>query len=78
MALADRLDQQPRRTTGKPCSVGALEETLEGKESDALHSMMYELGWSQAAIFEALTEEGHVVGEQTINRHRSRGCRCFK
>ena len=78
MALADRLDQQPRRAPGSPCSVGELEASLAGKEADALHAMLFELGWSQERIFEALKAEGHVVGKQTINRHRSRACRCFQ
>jgi hypothetical protein len=78
MALADRLDQKPRRTPGTPCSVGELEESLAGDEAAAFHSMLYELGWSQERIFEALKAEGHVVGKQTINRHRSRACRCFQ
>lgn len=78
MALADRLDQSPRRTSGMPCSVGILEEGLVGKESDALHAMLFQLGWSQERIYEALRDEGHIVGKQTINRHRSRSCRCFQ
>jgi len=78
MALADMLEQSPRRRTGPPCSVGALEEQLAGPEADALHAMMYELGWSQERIFQALKAEGHVVGKQTINRHRSRACGCFQ
>lgn len=78
MALSDKLDQAPARMTGKPCSVGALLDSLPEDERAALHSMLYELGWSQARIVEALEAEGHVVGGQTPNRHRSRSCRCFR
>lgn len=77
MALADRLDQPRRRASGSPCSVGELEAALEGREATAFSSMMYELGWSQEKIYAALKAEGHIVGKQTINRHRSRSCRCF-
>jgi len=77
MTLADRLDQQPRRASGNPCSVGELETALVGPEADAFRAMMYELGWSQERIYEALKAEKHIVGKQTINRHRSRSCRCF-
>ncbi len=39
---------------------------------------MNELGWSAARIFEALSNEGHIVGRQTIGRHRSKACSCFR
>ena len=78
MALADRLDTTPQRISGLPCSVGALIERLQGEERVALNAMLYELGWSQRRIYEALSAEGHDVGLQTVNRHRSRSCRCFK
>lgn len=78
MALADKLDQKPRRATGRPCSIGELEAILTGAEADAFRAMMYELGWSQERIFAALKAEGHIVGKQTINRHRSRSCGCFQ
>jgi hypothetical protein len=77
MALADKLDQAPRRSAGIPCSVGALEDKLDGKEADALYAMLHTLGWSATRVYETLAAEGYEVGRQTINRHRSRGCRCF-
>jgi hypothetical protein len=77
MALSDKLAQTPRRTTGLPCSVGALLDKLPPDEADALEQMMGPLGWSAARIYEALAVEGHEVGRQTIGRHRSRSCRCF-
>lgn len=78
MALADRLDEAPRRGAGLPCSIGALEERLEGKEADALYAMLHTLGWSASRVYETLSAEGYEVGRQTINRHRSRSCRCFQ
>lgn len=78
MALADRLDTTPQRANGKPCSVGALEERLTGAEADALYAMMHTLGWSARRVHDALAAEGYECGFQTINRHRSRSCRCFK
>lgn len=77
MALKDRLDEAPRKPTGKACSVGALLSTLPTDEAAALDRMMYELGWSQSRIHDALRSEGHEVGRQTINRHRSTACSCF-
>lgn len=78
MALADRLDNTPGRIHGLPCSVGALEQRLQGEEADALQAMLHALGWSARRIHDALAAEGYDVGYQTINRHRSRACRCFK
>lgn len=78
MALSDKLTETPRRETGFACSVGALLDRLPQDEADALTQMMGPLGWSAARIYDALAAEGHEVGRQTINRHRSRSCRCFK
>lgn len=79
MGLADRLTDTPAAIHGKPCSVGALVAKLEGTEDGkTLHSWLYELGVSQNRIYKALEADGHIVGEQSINRHRSRSCRCFK
>ena len=79
MALADRVDKAPLvGIHGKPCSVGELIQKLDGAELDALNKMLYELGWSASRIWAEVTAEGHVIGQQTINRHRSRACRCFQ
>ena len=78
MALKDQLDQTPTRMSGKPCSVGVLLNRLDGDELDALEAMLYRLGWSQRRIYDDCIAEGYIIGEQSINRHRSQGCRCFK
>lgn len=78
MALSDRIESTPQRIHGLPCSVGALLDRLNNDERAALEKMLHELGWSAARIYEALTAEGYEVGRQSIGRHRSRSCRCFK
>ena len=81
MALSDRLTNPPARTTGTPCSVGALIDRLEGAELDALLTMLgtpERRGWTQDAIYDALTDEGYEVGRQSINRHRGGKCRCSR
>lgn len=78
MALSDKLNNTPRREPGIACSVGALLDRLPPDEAAALDKMMHELGWSANAIYDAVTAEGYEVGRQTIGRHRSRSCRCFK
>ena len=78
MALADRITQdKPKRMNGLPCSVGELLTKLPPDESAALQHML-DAGWSQSEIVKALSDEGHAVGKQTPNRHRSRSCRCFE
>jgi hypothetical protein len=57
--------------------VGDLLAKLPEAEADALRHMLAN-GWSQREVWEALKAEGYVVGQQTINRHRSRSCRCFR
>ena len=93
MALADKLSEAPRRQRGTPCSVGALEDYLEGTEAEAFQAMLHTLGWSGRRVYEAVQEEARelrdagevekaaiygAMAEQTVNRHRSRSCRCFK
>ena len=78
MALTERLTEKKRKPTGTPCSVGELLAALPDSERDALHAMLYELGWSWSRIHDALAAEGHHVSGQQINRHRSQACRCWK
>lgn len=93
MTLAERLQDTPKRTTGKPCSVGAVEECLDGKEADAFHAMLHTLGWSGRAVWDAVHAEAKALrdagdlerasvlaamSQQQVNRHRSRSCSCWK
>lgn len=78
MALADRIaSAAPQRRHGLPCSVGDLLDRLPDDEAAALQHML-DNGWSQNEIYAAVTAEGHGIGRQTINRHRSRACRCYR
>ena len=77
MGLTERLATTPERRHGLPCSVGALRDRLDPEEAEALDQMLWVLNWPASRIYEALAEEGHEVGRQTIGRHRARACRCF-
>lgn len=80
MSLAERVEQDPPLTTGKPCSIGHLLQTLPDHEREALAAMLgtpEARGWPAGDIYDALVAEGHRCGFQTINRHRGRKCRCF-
>lgn len=79
MALAERLNSRTAPATGRPCSVGALLEALDGDERAALLHMLgtpEQRGWSEGEIYDALIAEGYTVGRQSINRHRGGRCRC--
>lgn len=75
MGLAEHTPSK-RRPTGMPCSVQSLLDSLSESDRAELNSWLSS-GFSQEAIFKALKDAGHVVGKQTINRHRSQSCRCF-
>ena len=78
MALADKVQNPQRNMHGMPCSVRVLLDTLEGAELAALKHMLASRKWSQAMVWKALTDEGHEVGLQSINKHRGGNCRCAK
>lgn len=82
MALAARVTQpRPAPVHGSPCSVGNLLATLEGDELDAFKTMLgtpERPGWTASDIYAAVTDEGHHVSYQQINRHRGSKCRCPK
>lgn len=78
MALADAV--RNRRPGGMPCSIGNLLKVLPETEADALNAMLGtpdNWGWSATEIWDALRAEGYEVGQQTINRHRGKKCRCW-
>lgn len=81
MALSDRVTNPPRPIHGYPCSVAALLASLDGDELKAFKTMLgtpSRRGWSASDIYDAVTAEGHSIALQTINRHRSGRCRCFR
>lgn len=80
VAFADRIKEPPSSLAGLPCSVGALLAKLPESEAAALNLMLTgtpERRWSQREIHAAVMAEGHTVGLQSVNRHRSGACRCF-
>jgi hypothetical protein len=80
MALSDRVKNPPSaKLPGPRCSVGALLETLEGDELEALRVMLgtrEQPGWTANEVYDAITAEGYTVGRQTISRHRGGRCSC--
>lgn len=79
MAIADRIKQDPPPALGGlPCSIGNLFKTLPESEQAALTAMLYELNWNATQVYDALRDEGHEVGRQSVNRHRGKRCRCYR
>lgn len=78
MALADRLKDPRPNPAGLPCSVRVLLDTLQGDDLAAFQHMLGSREWSQDMIWQALADEGHRIGRQSVNRHRGGKCRCAK
>lgn len=78
MSLADRVTAPPPPIHGIPCSIGALLDTLAGDELAAFQHMLGSSDWTATAVYDAVRDEGYVIGRQSINRHRGRKCRCFR
>lgn len=78
MALSERVNVPPPPIHGTPCSIGSLLDTLEGDELAAFEGMLASRQWNASMIYDAVRDEGYMIGRQSINRHRGRKCRCFK
>lgn len=63
-----------------PCSVQVLIDRLaeQPEELAAFEAMMADPAWSAAAIRKAVAAEGYEVGQQTVGRHRTGSCKCFR
>jgi hypothetical protein len=78
MALSERINHPRPTITGLPCSVGTLLAELDGLELAALQAMLHDYRqWPASEIYRVVTEEGHLIGRQSIGRHRGRKCRCY-
>lgn len=79
MSLTDRVAEGPAPVIhGSPCSVGIVLKRIPPAEAKALAEMLGDGSWTAGQIYDALLEEGHGVGRQTIARHRAGKCRCGK
>lgn len=85
MAFADRAKTNPVRIHGSPCSICELLKKLPKGEAASLQVMLTDVRpgstswkWSQSDLYLAIRDEGHEVGRQSINRHRSGNCRGAK
>ena len=85
MAFSTRVKNPPATIHGTPCSVGEVIKKLSKPEAAAFEQMLTATRphsdrwlWSEADIYDAVRDEGHEIGRQSINRHRSGKCRCAR
>lgn len=78
MALADRLATPPAVRRGQQCSVGALLDSLDGDDLAAVQAALANPAWTEAMIWQVLTDEGYDVAKQSIGRHRRGHCSCAR
>lgn len=80
VSLAERLQEQTDQRGGRPCPVGELRHTLSESDWDALTASLFGDGvprLSSPAIARALTQEGLLVPQPALDRHRKKVCRCW-
>lgn len=58
------------------CLVGRTIAELDEKRAEALRFLVEESDHSNARISQACKAAGIQVGEETISRHRRKGCAC--
>lgn len=80
MGLAELIKQGPPPRKNK-CVVGALVESLDEKDAEALKNAMGQLangtaGFSAAWLQRVLISEGHKIGPNAITRHINKVCAC--
>lgn len=80
MSLAKRSSTPNGTIHGGPCSVALLLETLDKAEAKALQKILDSPWrvWPHLRVEAELRDEGLVVGQGQVGKHRRRACRCYK
>jgi hypothetical protein len=79
MSLAAALEAAQPKRKGPPCSIGVLlspNGPLSDKDRATLSAALADGTVEHSRLAEALTAEGHKVGENAVSRHRRRRCLC--
>lgn len=78
MSLADALNatDRPRLAHGPRCSIAAILAKLDGKDQAALLTALGDPEVQGSWLARVLTDQGHRVNGNTVNRHRRRDCSC--
>jgi hypothetical protein len=79
MSLAAALEATQPKRKGPPCSIGVLlspNGPLSDEDRATLAAYLADGTFEHSRIVDALTAEGHKVGENAVSRHRRRRCLC--
>jgi len=60
------------------CGIEIIKSNLDKAESDALESLITQTQVSTRKIAEMLKGHGHIIGDNTIWKHRKKSCPCFR
>jgi hypothetical protein len=75
MSLLSDL-QLPKRQW--PCAVRTVADTLEPADQDILLAAVMNPEWQYLSLERALAQKGVTLSQNTIKRHRLKGCSCWK
>lgn len=74
LASAIAVEAQQRR--GARCMVLVVRRRLDAEDAAALDEALVSPTTSGAAIVRALTQSGHTITENSVQRHRRGDCSC--
>lgn len=73
--LADAFAAAERKRNGPQCRVGLLLSELDADDRVALETAL--LGTTYSTVLaEVLSQQGHEITDDPINRHRKGRCKC--
>lgn len=77
--LLSKLKAPPEKPARVQCRITLLLLSLSDDERQALEAVLSpDSGWTDSDISKVLSEEGHIIGDTSIGRHRTgkhQGCR---
>lgn len=76
MGLKDRLAILPHANKGPDCSVGVMYEAMGTDDAEAFKAALLNPAWIATELENAMGDEGYVISDSTIRRHRKMRCKC--
>ena len=74
MSLADALKEHAPTVKGPTCTVCKLMDNLDPADVATLKEALASPLYTHAGISRALKAEGHLIGAETVSRHRKGDC----
>jgi hypothetical protein len=75
MGLLSDLELPKRKW---PCAVRSVSNSLEAEDKEILLAAVMNPEWQYSSLERALAEKGVTLSQNTIKRHRLKGCSCWK